>query len=63
MKYIWNIFRDIPNVIGFAWAVLVLRRMYVMHNEWYLYIDIENPSKDSYVCLSKEVDKRIRCLL
>ena len=57
MKYIWNIFRDIPNVIGSAWAVLVLRRMYVMHNEWYLYIDIENPSKDSYVCLSKEVDK------
>lgn len=57
MKYVWNIFRDIPNVIGFAWAVLVLRRMYVMNNEWYLYIDIENPTKDSYVCLSKETDK------
>lgn len=56
MKYVWNIFRDIPNVIGFAWAVLVLRRMYVMNNEWYLYIDIENPTKDSYVCLSKERD-------
>ena len=57
MKYVWNIFRDIPNVIGFAWAVLVLRRMYVMNNEWYLYIDIENPTKDSYVSLSKEKDK------
>lgn len=57
MKYVWNVFRDIPNVIGFAWAVLVLRRMYVMNNEWYLYIDIENPTKDSYVCLSKETDK------
>ena len=57
MKYVWNIFRDIPNVIGFAWAVLVLRRMYVMNNEWYLYIDIENPTKDSYVCLSKETDR------
>lgn len=56
MKYVWNIFTDIPNVIGFAWAVLVLRRMYVMNNEWYLYIDIENPTKDSYVCLSKETD-------
>lgn len=57
MKYVWNIFKDIPNVIGFAWAVLVLRRMYVMNNEWYLYIDIENPAKDNYVCLSKETDK------
>lgn len=57
MKYVWNIFKDIPNVIGFAWAVLVLRRMYVMNNEWYLYIDIENPTKESYVCLSKETDK------
>ena len=55
-KYIWNVFRDIPNVIGFAWAVLVLRRMYVMNNEWYLYIDIENPTKESYVSLSKEKD-------
>lgn len=56
LKYVWNIFRDIPNVIGFAWAVLVLRRMYVMNNEWYLYIDIENPTKDSYISLSKETD-------
>lgn len=55
-KYIWNVFRDIPNVIGFAWAVLVLRRMYVMNNEWYLYIDIENPTKNSYVSLSTEKD-------
>jgi hypothetical protein len=55
-KYIWNVFNDIPNVIGFAWAVLVLRRMYVMNNEWYLYIDIENPTKESYVSLSKEND-------
>ena len=55
-KYVWNVFTDIPNVIGFAWAVLVLRRMYVMNDEWYLYIDIENPSKDSYVQLSKEKD-------
>lgn len=55
-KYIWNIFRDIPNVIGFVWSVLVLRRMYVINNEWFLYIDIENPTKVSYVELSKEKD-------
>lgn len=56
MKYILNIFRDLPNVFGFAWSVLVKRRMYVMNNEWFFYIDIENPTKDSYVSLSKESD-------
>ncbi len=56
-KYVWNVFKDIPNVIGFAWAVLVLRRMYVMNNEWFLYIDIENPTTNSFVKLSKETDK------
>lgn len=55
-KYVWNVFKDIPNVIGFAWAVLILRRMYVMNNEWFLYIDIENPSTKSYVTLSNEND-------
>lgn len=56
-KYVWNVFTDLPHVIGFAWSVLVLRRMYVMNNEWFLYIDIENPTKDSYVALSTEKDK------
>lgn len=56
-KYVWNVFKDIPNVIGFVWAVLVLKRMYVMNNEWFMYIDIENPTKESYVSLSKELDK------
>ncbi|MCM1141790.1 MAG: hypothetical protein NC453_24735 [Muribaculum sp.] len=55
-KYVWQIFTDIPNVVGFAWSVLALRRMYVMNNEWYLYIDIENPTTDSYISLSKETD-------
>lgn len=55
-KYIWNIFRDIPNVIGFTWSVTVLRRMYVLNNEWFLYIDIENPTKNSYVSLSEKKD-------
>ena len=55
-KYVWNVFTDIPNVIGFVWAIFVLRRMYVINNEWFLYIDIENPTKESYVSLSKEKD-------
>lgn len=55
-KYIWIALKDIPHCMGFAWAVLVLRRMYVMNNEWFLYIDIENPSLDSYISLSKKTD-------
>lgn len=55
-KYVWQALIDLPHVIGFTWAVLVLRRMYVLNNEWYLYIDIENPTQDSYVSLSKEKD-------
>ena len=56
-KYVWNVFKDIPNVIGFIWAVLILKRMYVMNDEWFMYIDIENPTQKSYVSLSKELDK------
>lgn len=55
-KYILTALKDIPHCLAFAWAVLVLRRMYVMDNEWFLYIDIENPSLDSYISLSKEKD-------
>lgn len=55
-KYIWTALKDIPHCIGFVWAVLVLRRMYVLDNEWFLYIDIENPSSESYIILSSELD-------
>lgn len=55
-EYVWTALKDIPHCLGFAWAVLVLRRMYVLDNEWFLYIDIENPSLDSYVSLSAEKD-------
>lgn len=54
--YIWTAIKDIPNVIGFVWSVLVLRKMFVLNNEWFLYIDIENPSKESYIELSAEKD-------
>lgn len=56
-NYITTIIKDIPHIIGFVWSVLILRRMYVMNNEWYLYIDIENPTKDSFISLSDNVDK------
>jgi hypothetical protein len=56
-NYILTTIKDIPHVLGFVWSVAVLRKMYVMNNEWFLYIDIENPTKDSYVTLSNERDK------
>lgn len=57
LNYIRSLFMDIPKIIGFIWAVIFLRRMYVMNNEWTLNIDIENPSKESYVTLSKNTDE------
>lgn len=56
-QYILTTIKDIPHVIGFAWSVTILRKMYVMNKEWFLYIDIENPTRDSYVALSEENDK------
>lgn len=48
---------DMPSVIAFAWSMLVKKKVYVYKNEWYLYIDIENPDTSSYISLSKEKDE------
>ncbi|HSK11802.1 MAG TPA: hypothetical protein VK907_01250, partial [Phnomibacter sp.] len=56
-EYLVTTLKDIPHVAGFIWSMLAHRKMYVMNNEWDLYIDIENPTKDSYVSLSEEKDK------
>jgi hypothetical protein len=55
--YILTTIKDVLHVTGFVWSVVVLRKMYVMNNKWFLYIDIENPTHDSYVVLSSERDK------
>jgi hypothetical protein len=55
--YIVTTLKDIPHVAGFIWSMLAHRKMYVMNNEWHFYIDIENPSRDSFVTLSIEKDK------
>lgn len=56
-RAIQNLFLNIPSAIAFTYSILVKRKMYVLNNEWFLYIDIENPTKSSYVQLSKEKDK------
>jgi len=49
-------FINIPQVLTFGWSVLIKKKMFVLNNEWFIYIDIENPTKDSYVSLSIEKD-------
>ncbi len=55
-KAIKDAFVNIPQVIAFAWTVLIKRKIFVLNNEWFIYIDIENPTKDSYVTLSEQKD-------
>jgi hypothetical protein len=57
IKAILNLFQNIPEEIAFIYNILIKRKMYVLNKEWYIYIDIENPTQTSYVTLSKEKDK------
>jgi hypothetical protein len=50
------IFKYIPDSIAFVWTILVKRRIYVFKNEWYFYIDIENPVGKNNIKLSEERD-------
>jgi nucleoside-diphosphate-sugar epimerase len=47
---------DVPSVIAFVWSMLVKKKVYVYKNEWYLFIDIENPGTSSYISLSEDKD-------
>lgn len=51
------IVKDLPSVIGFLWCLLFQKRVFVYKNTWYLIIDIENPKENSYIKLSKDMDK------
>jgi hypothetical protein len=55
-KAIKDVFKNTPQVVAFIWSVLVKKKMFVLNNEWCIYIDIENPTKDSFVTLSEEKD-------
>lgn len=57
LSVIWAIMKDIPSVIAFVWNMVILHRIYVYKNRWKFFIDIENPSKESYIKLSQEKDK------
>ena len=54
---ILNIVKNIPSCIAFAWYMVVLKKMYVYNNEFYLQIDIEAPRKSGKMNLNDEKDK------
>lgn len=57
LNAITDLFLNIPSAIAFIYSILVKRKMYVLNKEWYLYIDIENPTQSSYIKLSEEKDR------
>ena len=52
-----NIIKNIPQCIAFAWYMVVLKKMYVYNNEFYLQIDIEAPRESGKMTLNAEKDK------
>ncbi|MGJ1242296.1 NAD-dependent epimerase/dehydratase family protein [Sphingobacterium siyangense] len=52
-----DILMDIPSVVKFGVFMFFKKRVYVYRDEWFLYIDIENPVGESFVKLSETVDK------
>ena len=56
LSYLFAIVKDIPHVFAFVYNMIINHKVYVYKNEWKFYIDIENPTLDSYVCLSNERD-------
>ncbi len=54
---ILNIIKNIPSCVAFAWYMMVLKKMYVYNNEFYLQIDIEAPRESGKMTLNDEKDK------
>jgi hypothetical protein len=56
LEAVKGVFKNIPQIMAFFWSVLIKKQIYVLNNEWFIYIDIENPTQDSYVSLSSTKD-------
>lgn len=56
-RLVINILKNIPSCIAFAWYMIVLKKMYVYNNEFYLQIDIEAPRESGRITLNEETDK------
>lgn len=57
VSLVFNIIKNIPQCLAFAWYMLVLKKMYVYNNEFYLQIDIEAPRESGEISLNEELDR------
>ena len=57
INIVWDIIKNIPSCIAFAWDMLVLKKLYVYKNQFYLQIDIEAPRESGIIELNNERDK------
>ena len=57
LNIIWDIIKNIPSCIAFAWDMLILRKLYVYKNQFYLQIDIEAPRESGSIMLNDEKDQ------
>jgi len=56
MSLIWDVIKNIPACMAFAWDFFVLRKLYVYKNSYYLQIDIEAPRDSGKMQLSEQRD-------
>lgn len=57
IRLVVDIVKDIPHCVAFTWSMLVLKKMYIYKNEFYLQIDIEAPRESGKTELSADMDK------
>ena len=57
INIVWDIIKNIPSCIAFAWDMFVLKKLYVYKNQFYLQIDIEAPRESGIIELNNEKDK------
>lgn len=53
---IFNLIKNIPSCIAFAWDMVILKKMYVHNDEFYLQIDIEAPKESGMIMLNDKRD-------
>lgn len=57
ISIVLNIIKNLPQCFAFAWYMLVLKKMYVYNNEFYLQVDIEAPRESGEITLNSEKDQ------
>jgi hypothetical protein len=55
-RVLFSILKELPSLIAFIWCILIKRKVYVYKNEWFMYIDIENPLDKCNIRLANNKD-------